>query len=61
MKANKITVTITVEALSVDSTPHLIREVANHIGNGMEYTNGSLTSDDGDTVTWTATSKTVEF
>ena len=50
MKANKITMTLKVEVLSMDSIPALLCDVANEIY--QETVAGSLTKDDGDTVSW---------
>lgn len=51
MKANKVTLQITVEVLSIDAAPHLINAVVEELNN--EFINGHLVADDGDTVTWT--------
>jgi hypothetical protein len=50
MKANKVVVTITVEALSIDCVPSLIRKAAEQIED--EVTSGQLNHDDGDMVDW---------
>jgi len=53
MIAEKVTVTITVETLSVDSVPAMLLEVAEHIR--KEFVTGVITADDGDTATWNTT------
>lgn len=50
MKATKITMTLKVEVLSMDSIPALLCDVTNEIH--RETVSGSLTKDDGDTVSW---------
>jgi len=50
MKANKITMTLKVEVLSMDSIPALLCDVANEIH--QETVAGRLTKEDGDTVSW---------
>jgi hypothetical protein len=59
MNANKTILTVTVEVLSIDSTPALLSDVAEQIRG--EFHNGSLTSSDGDRVTWKTESTPVEF
>ena len=59
MKTNKITVTITVEVLSTDCIAGLVTKAAEQYTN--EFHNGSLTADDGDTVTWKTETKPVEI
>jgi len=59
MKAQKVTLTVKVEALHIDSTPALLAEVANRIRG--EFPHGQLTSEDGDTVTWSTETENVEF
>jgi len=59
MKATKFTVTVTVEVLSMDCIHALLMEANANIMN--EFTNGSVTADDGDTVTWVTHKKEVEF
>ena len=46
MKASKVTVTITVEALSIDCLRGLLSEAADRVGN--EFENGELVASDGD-------------
>lgn len=50
MKANKITMALKVEVLSMDSIPALLCDVANEIH--QETVAGRLTKEDGDTVSW---------
>ena len=59
MKANKITLNIKVEVLSIDAAPHLIAQVIEQIQ--REYVNGQLGADDGDTVTWTTKQEPVNI
>ena len=50
MKANKFTITIQVEVLSPGSAPALFLQMADQFQ--QEFRTGSLTADDGDTITW---------
>jgi len=59
MKAQKVTVTITMEALSIDCLPGLVARALQQIDDGFE--NGSLTADDGDVIKWETQRETVEF
>lgn len=59
MKAQKVTVTITVEALSVDCLRGLVESAVNQVES--EFENGELQADDGDAVRWKVERKTVEF
>ena len=59
MKANKVTVKITVEALSIECLHTLLAKVIEQVRE--EYENGKLTADDGDTVEWETTREAVEF
>mgnify|MGYP003458126704 CR=1 FL=1 len=59
MQATKFTVTITVEALSMDCLPALIYEVVENLQN--ENRTGSLLKDDGDYVTWGTKGERVDF
>ena len=59
MKANKVTVTITVETLCIDAVSHVVDKAMVNINNDFE--NGSLTADDGDTVSWSTEYEAVEF
>lgn len=59
MRANKVTVTIVVEALSIDCLPHLVNQAVDHIE--REFVDGKLEADDGDTVQWTTKSEAVRF
>ena len=62
MKAIKRTLKIEIEVLSVDSIPALIQDMQGcFCGNGQEYLNGKLVSDDGDCITWEMAQETVEF
>ncbi len=59
MKANKIILTVTVEALSTDSLIALLFQVQDQLG--AENVEGCLVSDDGDTVKWAIERIPVEF
>ena len=59
MKANKVTVTITMEALSIDCLRGLLAEVADQVGNDFE--SGKLSSNDGDVIRWKTERTAVEF
>jgi hypothetical protein len=59
MKANKVTVKIKVEALSVDSIPGLLGAVEEQLK--KEVTAGRLCMDDGDRVSWSIKTKGVQF
>lgn len=59
MKANKFTVSITVECLSMDSVPALIENVIRQIRD--EKVSGSFDYSDGDLVSWDIFSEPVEF
>ena len=59
MKANKVTVTIKVESLSIDVLRSLLAKVIEQVDE--EYENGKLVADDGDTVEWNTERKEVEF
>ena len=59
MKANKITVKIEVECLSVDTVKGLLLDIANEID--KERVSGEFSHDDGDRVKWDVESETVEF
>jgi hypothetical protein len=59
MKANKVTVTITVEVLDIDSAPASIHDCARAIHDQNPH--GELTSVDGDTVKWETKTEEVEF
>lgn len=50
MRVNKVIVTVTVEALSIDCVPGLLAKAAEQIGS--EFTDGQLSADDGDMVNW---------
>ena len=59
MKANKYTVSILVEVLSLESVPGLLVEVERIMRN--ENKAGSLSKDDGDFVRWHTVYEPVEF
>lgn len=59
MQANKFTVTIEVEVLSLDSVPALLHEVIGVMRN--ENRTGSLLKEDGDYVKWGVKSERVDF
>jgi hypothetical protein len=59
MQANKFTVTVEVEVLSLDSVPGLLREVVNIIQ--QESRSGSLLKEDGDYIEWSTKSERVDF
>ncbi len=59
MQAKKISVCVTVEALSIDSVPALLVEVAEHLGD--ESVNGTINKADGDMVTWNKSEVDVIF
>lgn len=59
MKADKVTVKITTESLSIDCLWSLLTQAYEQIKQGME--NGSLTADDGDIVSWSTRRDPVEF
>lgn len=59
MQANKFTVTIEIEVLSLDSVPALVSEVATIMRN--ENRTGSVLKEDGDSVKWGTKSERVDF
>lgn len=59
MRAQKIKVLITIEALSPFSIPGLIHDVKKDIDNGR--VSGSFEQDDGDRAVWETITKPVEF
>ncbi len=59
MKADKVTVTITVEALSIDCLAGLVGKACQQVAD--EFENGELTASDGDVVRWNTTRTSVEF
>ena len=59
MQANKFTVTVEIEVLSLDVVPGLLEEVANTMAN--ENRTGSLLKEDGDCAKWGTKSKRVDF
>ena len=60
MKAVKYTVTVTVEALSMDSVPGLIMEAAKLMA-AAETPRGVIVKDDGDSLAWKTEAEDVEF
>jgi hypothetical protein len=60
MKANKVTIKIEVETLSIDAVPAKIYQMIHELHEN-EVTSGRLTSDDGDSISWTTIIKPVEF
>jgi hypothetical protein len=59
MKAEKVTVTIHVESLSIDALRGLLTSALEEIE--AEAENGELSMSDGDLVKWTTVRKSVEF
>lgn len=59
MKAQKTTVTITMEALHIDSLRGLVADALNKIDD--EYESGELVADDGDIIRWETKRVNVEF
>lgn len=59
MKANKVTVKLKVEMLSIDSLQGLLSEASNLIR--QETHNGKLRKDDGDEISWKTKTEKVEF
>lgn len=59
MKANKFTVTVVVEVLSLDAVRGQLAKVASEIDN--EHIAGLLCAEDGDVAEWTTAIKPVEF
>ncbi len=60
MKANKVTVTITVECLHIDAVRGIVSNALERIHVDDKH-NGRLVSDDGDTVEWHTKLTPVEF
>ena len=60
MKANKVTVTITIECLHIDAVRSIVSNVLERIHDDDKHA-GRLVSDDGDTVKWETTLTPVEF
>jgi hypothetical protein len=58
MKADKFTVTITVDVLSMDCVAPMAHKAINHISD--EIHNGELVACDGDTVKWQTKAEAVE-
>jgi hypothetical protein len=59
MKANKVTVKIKIESLSIDVLSGLLMKVITEVENERE--NGELIADDGDSVKWETKRKKVKF
>ena len=59
MKANKVTVEITVECLHTDSVRGLLLDIIECLGE--ENTAGQLVKEDGDAVSWLTKTQSVEF
>jgi hypothetical protein len=59
MKATKYTMSITVEVLSIDSINGLLTTLQEELHG--EFTRGSLTADDGDTITWTVNQELLDI
>lgn len=59
MKAQKTTVEIKIEVLSIDVLDSLLSEMKTLINKEVE--NGKLTFNDGDSIKWNTTRKDVEF
>lgn len=59
MQANKFTVTVTMEVLSLDVAPALIMEVAKIMTD--DNRTGSLLKEDGDCIKWATKSERVDF
>ena len=60
MKANKVTVTITIEALHIDCVAALAADAVRQIDDHANH-NGELIADDGDSVKWQTKAEAVEF
>ena len=61
MEANKVTVCIKVEALCLDSVSGLVMEALDQISRCNEKASGELKASDGDEVSWSTSTKTVQF
>ena len=59
MKANKVTVTITMKALSIDVLPAMVSRVLVQVDSEIE--NGELSLSDGDFIKWETKREKVEF
>lgn len=59
MQANKFTVTIEIEVLSLDVVPSMLSEVTDIISH--ENRTGSLLKEDGDFIKWGTKSERVDF
>ena len=59
MKAQKVTVKIEMEALSVDVLRGLLEKVLMHVESETE--NGQLSASDGDSIKWSTTRKDITF
>ncbi len=59
MKANKVTVKIEMESLSIDTLAGMTMSVLEQVDAGAE--SGELKMDDGDCIKWATTREEVEF
>ena len=59
MEANKVTVTIKVEVLSIDTVAGLLQDVITQIM--REFENGRLVANDGDLIEWDTKRENVKF
>jgi hypothetical protein len=59
VKANKVTVTIVMEALSIDCLGGLVARAVEQIE--REYPNGELAAEDGDHIRWSTKTEPVSF
>jgi len=59
MKAQKVTITITVEVLAVEAATGLVNQALQRID--AEYEHGLLMANDGDTVRWETVRESIEF
>lgn len=59
MKADKVTVTIKMESLSIDVLRGMLEQVINNVDNEVE--SGNLAMQDGDVITWDTKRTPVEF
>ena len=59
MKATKRTLTVTIEALSVDCFPSLLIDLTEELS--KERLSGRLVHDDGDTIIWNTKQQEVQF
>lgn len=59
MKAEKVTLTIKMEALSLDAARGLVFKAIDQVE--KEFPNGELQADDGDFVSWNVEREPIEF